>query len=153
MALLTLARLAWLILAIVTMVVWLAALPGCSVDQSGLGSPELARGLSDSSPNDGTGGVIVRTEVMPDAFWEEAGGAINTDGGTIISDVGIQPSSDGGQLDVVPPSECPLELTRSLSSCSGAQTQALCHTYINAVPALQVGCTAEGYLCVPKCPL
>jgi len=143
MGLLTLARLAWLILAIVTLVVWLAALPGCSVDQNGLGSPQLARGLSDSSPNDGTGGVIVRT--LSDASWEESGGIVTTDGGT---DQGLP---EGREISV-PPSECPLEPTRSISQCSGAATLALCHTYANGIPNLQVGCTAEGYLCVPKCP-
>ena len=154
MGLLTLARLAWIILVSLTVVVWLVALLSCSVDQSGLGSPELARGLSDSSPNDGTGGAMVRTGVMPDASWEEAGGTVSTDGGPGDAIGSSDGTSDAGTgvLDG-PPSDCPLEPTRSLSSCSGAQVQALCHTYINGVPALQVGCTAEGYLCVPKCPL
>lgn len=148
------ARLVWLFLATVTLVVWLLALPGCGEVHVDPGEPLLRRGETDSQilPPEQLGPDSGPT-VMPDAAreisQEDSGGAVNTDGGADLSDSGVRVSNDASDA---PPSECPLEPSRSLGSCSGAQTLALCHYILDGHPALQVGCTAEGYLCVKMCP-
>jgi hypothetical protein len=147
------ARAALLLLALVALVTWLSFLPGCSVDSQGLSdpSPALARGVPDtgvtevvtptSSVDAGNGDTGVGPVARPDAT-PEIGQARSTDGGA--SDAGF----DSSDIDV-PPSECPISATRSLSVCT-ATTQ-LCRYYDTGAPVLMTGCTAEGRLCVQTC--
>lgn len=147
------ARVAVTILALVALVTWLSFLPGCSVDYQGLSEPiaPLARGAVDTSvtevvtPQDSVdaGETSVDIAARSDAALGEIG-QVTTDGGTPNTpDVG----NDTG--NTVPPSECPISATRSLSLCD-ATTQ-LCRYYDTGAPVLMTGCTAEGRLCVKVC--
>ncbi len=171
---LTFVRLAWFTLAFVTLVTWLAVLPGCSVDRAGLDNALVRRGetdVSDSIPATADGGSTVTTVdgdtrdaglVGPDVqsahpevdagFSPDVNGAVSTDGGASEGNPSMGDASIADTGVEAPPSECPLEPTRSLSSCSGAATLAMCRYTLDGHPALQVGCTAEGYLCVKVCP-
>lgn len=155
------ARAAFLLLSFVTIVLWLSfLLSGCSVDAAGLNEPAsiLARGQVDTgvtevvTPTDSADAGVVTLDadlrdtavgpVAPPDATPEIGQV--PDGGTPNTpDVG----NDTG--NTVPPSECPISATRSLSPCT-ATTQ-LCRYYDTGAPVLMSGCTAEGRLCVTSC--
>jgi hypothetical protein len=145
------ARIADLVLAAGWLVWLVAMLGGCSTDTSGLNSDLTIRGRlavdagSDTLPVVGTGGPDAGPVVSPDATLEETGVSIPDGGRPNTPDVG----NDTG--NPLPPSDCALDPTRSLTPCNA--TTALCRTYDTPGHAiLQVNCLAEGYLCVAKCP-
>ena len=142
------ARAALLILSVVALVTWLSFLPGCSVDYQALSEPiaPLARGAVDTgvtevvTPQD-VAGIDANSSGAPDVL-----GSTPTDGGgSDLVGTGILPDSE----QLLPPSECPISATRSLSLCDA--TSQLCRYYDTGAPILMTGCTAEGRLCVKVC--
>lgn len=126
---------------------------GCTVDHAGLDlqpSPVLTRGASDAgvlSLPVIDSGISVAVDVQaPTAPDGGESGSTSTDGGTTsVMDGGIEVSPH----DAVPPSECPISPTRSLTPCTA--TTAVCRYYDTGAPVLMSGCTAEGFLCVIHC--
>lgn len=146
------ADLFWALLWFLYLVV---ALTGCSMDRSGLSSSLRGRIEVDAevSPDIGNGGTDAGPATTPDVASEETGGTVSTDGGSAAdvspTQVGIVPLD--GSADNLPPSACPFDPTRSLSPCNSST--ALCRTYDTPGHAVyQENCTAEGYVCVVKCP-
>lgn len=163
MARLTFARLAWFFLACVFLLAWLAMLPGCTVDSDGLGSALVRRGETDVLPDPTVAIPEPSTDsgvslIVPDAGDDtgNVGGdtEVPTDGGMDLTpaDAGaFPPLADAGNS--MPPSECPLIESRSVSPCSASATVALCRYYYTpGMATLLEGCKAEGYLCVKVCP-
>lgn len=158
---LTFAGVAWFFLACVTLAAWLAALPGCTVDDAGLSNSLVRRGeidvglISDgglaAEPGvDGRDTIITPTAPV-DADQDSTG---DTDGGgpnTLVDGGALPPLPDASNPP--PPSECPLIESRSVSPCSASAMVAMCRYYYTPGMATYLeGCMAEGYLCVKVCP-
>lgn len=147
------ARAVDLFLAVAWLIYLVLALGGCSMDTSGLstslrgeiavdGGSDETDSLPSGQSDAGSGSVVQDADVSETAI------SVSPDTGSSDAFDSLPANSvdsglDGGtQVSLA----CPIDPTRSLSPCD--RTYALCRygsTYIT-------NCTAEGYLCVAKCP-
>lgn len=140
---LTFAGVAWFFLVCVTLAAWLAALPGCTVDDAGLSNSLVRRGEIDANDDAGHGAPDVTPATDPDVAAEETGGIVSTDGG-VDGIVPVSPDSSAKD-DASPPSECPIIELRSVTPCSASATVAVCRYYYTpGMATLQGGCHTCG---------
>lgn len=156
------ARVVELFWALLWFIYLVVALTGCSMDRNGLSSSLRGRIDVDANPTtpemvpDGgeESDLVAPPKTSFDASVQNdvdsgSGTGPDSQGTTDVKGMGDGANSVEDAGTTPPP--CPFDPTRSLSPCNSFT--ALCRTYDTPGHAvLQENCTAEGYLCVAKCP-